>query len=119
MNARPTNTRFTAGDTGLLNFSQACAEPLREDAFESHLAGVDKDGRPVAFHVFVEPYAAAGLGQDHLKRGLAALMRITPQVVAVQFDQVEGVQERALIMAAVANEIERGNAIVIAGDSLA
>jgi hypothetical protein len=38
---------------------------------------------------------------------------------AVQFDQVEGVQERAVIMAAVANEIERGNAVVIAGNSLA
>src|SRR6516164_7297856 len=44
---------------------------------------------------------------------------IAPQVVAVQFDQVEGVQERAVIMAAVANEIERGNAVVIAGDSFA
>src|SRR5262245_48371910 len=42
-----------------------------------------------------------------------------PQVVAVQLDQVEGVQERTVIMAAVANEIERGNAVVIAGDSLA
>jgi hypothetical protein len=41
------------------------------------------------------------------------------QVVAVQLDQVEGVQERAVIMAAVANEIERGNAVVIAGDSFA
>src|SRR4029453_3767171 len=38
---------------------------------------------------------------------------------AVQFDQVEGVQERAVIMAAVANEIERGNAVVITGDSFA
>src|SRR5262249_52898732 len=42
-----------------------------------------------------------------------------PQVVAVQLDQVEGVQERAVIMAAVANEVERGNAVVIASDSLA
>src|SRR6516162_6593862 len=38
--------------------------------------------------------------------------------IAVQFDQVEGVQERAVIMAAVANKIERGNAVVIAGDGL-
>src|SRR5262249_43806907 len=45
--------------------------------------------------------------------------RIAPQVVAVRFDEVEGVQERTVIMAAVANEIERGNAVVIAGDSLA
>jgi len=38
------------------------------------------------------------------------------QIVAVQLDEIEGVEERAIIMAAVANEIERGNAIVIKGD---
>ena len=42
-----------------------------------------------------------------------------PQIVAVQFNEVEGVQECAVIMPAVANEIERGNAVVIAGDSFA
>jgi hypothetical protein len=30
----------------------------------------------------------------------------TPQIVAVQFDQIEGVQEDAFVMAAVANAIE-------------
>src|SRR5215831_11649602 len=54
-----------------------------------------------------------------MRAWLADLKRIAPQVVTVQFDQVEGVQERVVIMAAVANEIERGNAVVIAGDSLA
>ena len=49
--------------------------------------------------------------------GDADLKRIAPRVVAVELDQIEGVQERAVIMAAVANEIERGNAVVIAGDS--
>src|SRR5215813_4907871 len=60
-----------------------------------------------------------GLGRDGCERGLANRKRITPQVVAVQFDQVEGVQECTVIMAAVANEIERGDAVVIAGDRLA
>src|SRR5215467_2776826 len=69
--------------------------------------------------MLIEPDARAGLGHDGWERGLANLKRIAPQVIAVQFDQVEGVQERAVIMAAVANEIERGNAVVIAGDSLA
>src|SRR5262245_6150312 len=54
-----------------------------------------------------------------MRAWLADLKRIAPQVVAVQFDQVEGVQERAVITAAVANEVERGNAVVIAGDSFA
>jgi hypothetical protein len=47
----------------------------------------------VAFHVFIEPDASARLGQYHLKPGLAAFQRITPEIVAVQLNQVEGVQE--------------------------
>ena len=90
--------------------------PLRHDAFESHLAGVGEDGRAVAFHVFVEPDAGAGLGHDRRERGLADFERIASEIVAVQLDEIEGVQERAVIMAAVANEIDP---VVIAGDSFA
>jgi hypothetical protein len=39
--------------------------------------------------MFIEPYAGAGLGHDRCERGLAKLKQIAPQVVAVQFDQVE------------------------------
>ena len=42
-----------------------------------------------------------------------------PQVIAVQFDQVEGVEEYAVVSAVVTDEIERGNAVVIASDSFA
>ena len=76
-------------------------------------------GLAVALHVLAESDASLGLGHDRCERGLADLKRIAPQVVAVQLDEVEGVQERAVIMAAVANEIERGNAVVIAGDRFA
>jgi len=93
--------------------------PFRHDAFESHLAGVGEDGRAVAFHVLVEAQAKASFGQHASKRGLAHFQRITPQVVAVQLDQVESVEEGTVVMAVVANEIERGNAVVIAGDSFA
>jgi hypothetical protein len=80
---------------------------------------VPKHGLAIAFDMLVEPDAGAGLGHDRCERGLADLKRIAPpQIVAVQFDQVEGVEERAVIMAAVANEIERRNAVVIAGDRL-
>ena len=34
-------------------------------------------------------------------------------------DQVESVEEDTVVVAVVANEIERGNAVVIAGDSFA
>src|SRR5262245_61220238 len=43
--------------------------------------------------------------------------RITPQVVAVQLDEIEGVEEYALVSAVVPDEVERSNAVVIAGDS--
>jgi hypothetical protein len=78
-----------------------------------------EDSRAVAFQMLVEAQAKARFGQRTSKRGLAHFQGIAPEVVAVQLDQVEGVQERAVIMAAVANEIERGNAILIAGDCLA
>src|SRR5262249_7958440 len=92
---------------------------LRNNAFEAKLAGMGEDGRAVALDMLVEPDAGAGLGHDRCERGLADLKRIAPQIVAVQLDQIEGVQERAVIMTAVAHEIERGNTVVIAGDSFA
>jgi hypothetical protein len=59
------------------------------------------------------------LGHDRCERALADLKRIAPQVVAVQLDKVEGVEEYAVVSALVTNEIERGNSVVIAGDSFA
>src|SRR5262249_37305041 len=41
------------------------------------------------------------------------------RVVAVQFNEIEGVEEYALVGALVTYEIERGDTVVIAGDSLA
>jgi len=93
--------------------------PLRHDTFKPHLAGVPKYGLAVAFHVFIEADAGAGLGHDRRERSLADLKRIAPQVVAIQLDQVEGVEEDAPVSVVMADEIERGNAVVIAGDSFA
>jgi hypothetical protein len=53
------------------------------------------------------------------ERVLAVHKRIRSQVVAIQFDQVEGIEEDALVSAVITDEIERGNAIVIAGNRLA
>src|SRR5262249_21725164 len=83
------------------------------------LHAMGEDGRAVALDMLVEPDAGAGLGDDRCERGLADLKRIAPQVVAVQFDEVEGVEEYALVSALVTDEIERGNAVVIASDSFA
>jgi hypothetical protein len=48
--------------------------------------------------MLVKPDAGTGLGRDRRERGLADRKWITPQVVAVQLDQVEGVQERQFVV---------------------
>ncbi len=68
-----------------------------------------EDSRAVALDVLIEPDAGAGLGHDRCEGCLADLKRITPQIVAVQFDQVESIEEYALISAVMADEVERGN----------
>jgi hypothetical protein len=52
--------------------------------------------------VLVEADAGPSLGQDHLKRCLAALKRIRPQIVTVQLDQVEGIEKDVLVNACMA-----------------
>jgi hypothetical protein len=44
---------------------------------------------------------------DHYERGLAHFQRIAPQVVAVQFNEVESVEEHVPVMLAVADTVER------------
>ena len=58
----------------------------------------------------------ASFGQHTAQRGLAHFQRITPQVVAIELDQVEGVEEYAPVSALVTDQLERGHAVVIAGD---
>ena len=62
-----------------------------------------QDDRAVASHVLVEAQATS-FGQHTSKRGLAHFQRIAPQVVAIQFDQVEGVEEGTVVVAVVAGE---------------
>ena len=68
--------------------------------------------------MLVEAQAKASFGQHTSKRGLAHFQRITPQVVAVQLDQVEGVEEGVTVMASVANTVERRHAVVVASNRL-
>jgi len=41
----------------------------------------------------------------------------SPEVIAVQFDQVEDVEEYAVVSAVVTDKIKRGHAVVTAGHS--
>jgi hypothetical protein len=45
--------------------------------------------------------------------------RLAPQVVAVQFDQVEGVEEDVAVMAALAQPVEYRQAVVVASHRFA
>ena len=60
----------------------------------------------IALDMLVEAEAKANFGQHTSKRGLADLKRIAPEVIAVQLDQVEGVEEYAVVSAVVTDEIE-------------
>ena len=96
--------------------------PLLEYLILSHAPAKSRrgeDGRAVALDMLIEPDAGAGLGYDRCERGLADLKWIAPKIVAVEFDEVEGVEQYALVSALVTDEIERGNAVVIASDSFA
>ena len=60
----------------------------------------------VEFHVLVEPDARNGLGEHRRERRLADHERIAPQVVSIQLDQIEGIEEHAVVIFAVAYAIE-------------
>jgi hypothetical protein len=69
--------------------------------------------------MLVESDARPGLSQHHFQRSFPALQRITPQIVAAQLDQVEGVEEYPILSAVMTDKVERSNAIVIASHSFA
>jgi hypothetical protein len=52
------------------------------------------------------------------ERGLADLERVAPQVVAIQFDQIEGIDKDAAVMLAVADALQARHPLVGAGDRL-
>jgi hypothetical protein len=53
------------------------------------------------------------------ERGLTALKGITRQIVAIQFDQIGGLEEHHFVLMAIAKQIERPHAVVFANDGFA
>jgi hypothetical protein len=71
--------------------------PFRHDAFEPELAGVLEHERAVRLlHVLVEAKARRRTREHARKRRPALCEQVAPQVVAVQLDQVEGVEGGSL-----------------------
>jgi hypothetical protein len=77
---------------------------------------VAKYGLAVVFHMLVESNAWPSLSHNHLKPDLAVLQRIRSEILAIQFDQVEGVQKYIFVMVTVANAVERSDAGLVAGN---
>jgi len=82
-------------------------------------------GRPIALsptdlsNALVPSDTVANLGQQRSEGGFADIERITSEVVAVQFDQVERVEEYVAIIAPIANVVEGCDTIVVEDDCLA
>jgi hypothetical protein len=62
----------------------------------------------ILVQMLLEPYAKRRSRQYPFKRGLAQGKRIAPQIVAVEFDQIERPHENVCIMPAVPDAIEVG-----------
>ena len=70
--------------------------------------------------MLVEPDARTGLSQDGCERRLPDLERLTAEIIAAKFDQVEGVEEHSLVDPVMPQAVETGDAgLLITSDRLA
>jgi hypothetical protein len=63
--------------------------------------------------------STATLARTVARRRLADFERVAAEIVAVQLDQIEGVQEHAGVVSAVTDALEARHSIVVTGDRLA
>jgi len=70
-------------------------------------------------HVFIEAQPRPRTREQAGERRLTHSERVTPQVVTVQLDQVEGVEEDARVMLAIADAVEARDPVLAASDRLA
>jgi hypothetical protein len=78
-------------------------EPLRDDPLEAERAGVLEDDRPVGLEMQIERDPVASVIGEH---GLAALDRLPPKVLAVEFDQIESAEQGGVVVLPIADQIE-------------
>src|ERR1700730_15140226 len=92
--------------------------PLRDDAFEAKLACVMEDIRAVCLQMLIQSQAQRRSREKAAECCLANDERIVAQIIAVEFDQVEGVEENAIIVVPVTDAVERRYPILAARDRL-
>ena len=73
---------------------------------------------PGGLEVLVEPDAGAGFRHDRRERRLAHFEWIAAEIVAVQFNQVERIEELAGVVSAVTDALEARHSALVAGDGL-
>src|SRR5262245_32674000 len=99
--------------------SVARPEPLRHDAFEAHLAGVQEYALAIVGEVLVQTQTRKAPTQQARERHLARLQRLPPQVLAIQLEEVEGVEEDMLARRLAPKPFEHRESVLIAGHGLA
>ena len=77
-----------------------------------------KHDGPVVLDVLVQPQPRCRPREDAGERCLPHNERIASKIIAIKFDQVEGIQERAVSMVPVPDEVERCDAVITARDRL-
>jgi hypothetical protein len=92
------------------------AEALRHDALAAEAAGVLEHDIAVALAVFVEHDAGMRGANELGELALAVLDRPSPQILALQLDQVEGAKHGVVAMACPSDRLEHGEAVVVGDD---
>ena len=81
---------------------------LRHDPLKPHLAGVRKHERAIlVVEVLVEAQPGCRTLEQARERRLAHCERVAPQIVAVEFDQVEGVEKHARVVTPIPDAVDR------------
>jgi hypothetical protein len=92
---------------------------LRDDALEPQLAGMLEYCRAVADDVIVELDAWTGdPSQEILEPAPSLLQRQRPNVNAAQLQEVEGVEERPVVVSLAVEHLEVRRAVTVADDRL-
>ena len=82
-------------------------------------AGVLEDDRSVARAVLVEGDAFMGMTEKLLQEALALLDWRAPQVLAIEFEEVERAEHGGGIMTVPSDQVENGKSAFVADDGLA
>ena len=91
---------------------------LRHDSLKAQHTGVMEDIRAVCLQVLIQSQAQRRSREKAAECCLAHDERIAAQIIAVEFDQVEGVEENTIIVVPVTDAVERRYSILAARDRL-